>query len=88
MSDSGADTADTGAVVVSPTVAREVVAAAAAVGAAAGVQVAVVAEENFLQARELRDPHLNMAADFPEGLHPASTNIRHVGCRYFSNLFH
>jgi hypothetical protein len=71
---------DTGAVVVSPTVARGVVVAAVVVGAAAvvavaGVQVAVVAEETLLQARELRDPHLNTAADFPGGLHPANTNI-------------
>jgi hypothetical protein len=90
---------DTGAGVVSPTVARGVVAAAAAavvvvVGAAAaaaavaGVQVAVVAEENFLQARELLDPHLNMAADFPGGLHPANTDIAYVGYCYFSILLH
>jgi hypothetical protein len=80
VSDSGAGTAGTGAVVVSPTAVRGVVVAAAVVGAAAavavaGVQVAVVAEETFLQARELRDPHLNMAAGFPGGLHPANTNI-------------
>jgi hypothetical protein len=70
---------------VNPTAARGVVVVAAVVvGAAAavavaGVQVAVVAEENFLQARELRDPHLNMAAGFPGGLHPANTNIMYVG---------
>jgi hypothetical protein len=52
-----------------------VVVGAVAVVAVAEVPVAAVAEENFLQVREPRDPHLNMAADFPGGLHPANKNI-------------
>jgi len=90
VSGSGADTAGTGvavaaAAVVSPTVAREVavvagvgvVAVAVAAAAVVGEPVAVVGE-NLLRARQRRGlfpGRLSMAAGFPEGLHPAQSNI-------------
>jgi hypothetical protein len=89
VSDSGADTAGTGvavaaAAVVSPTVVWEVavvagvgVVAAAAAAAVVGEPVAVVGE-NLLRGRQRRGlfpGRLSKAAGFPEGLHPAESNI-------------
>jgi hypothetical protein len=91
VSDSGADTAGTGvavaaAVVVSPTVVREVavvagvgvvVVVAAAAAAVVGEPVAVVGE-NLLRGRQRRGlfpDRLSKAAGFPEGPHPAQSNI-------------
>jgi len=92
VSGSGVDTAGTGvavAVVVSPTVAGEVVvvagvgvvvvvvAAAAAAAAVVGEPVAVVGEIllRVRQRRGLFPGRLSMAAGFPEGLHPAQTSV-------------
>ena len=91
VSDSGADTAGTGvavAAVVSPTVVGEVavvagvgvvvvVAAAVAAAAVVGEPVAVVGE-NLLRGRQRRGlfpGRLSKAAGFPEGPHPAQSNI-------------
>ena len=89
VSDSGADTAGTGvavavaAAVVSPTVVAEV-AVVAGVGVVVAVAAAVVGEpvavvgENLLRGRQCRGlfpGRLSKAAGFPEGLHPAESNI-------------
>lgn len=82
MSGSGADTADTGVVVVSPIAAGEVavVAGVGVVAAAAAVveNPVAVAGENLHRVREPRvlfPGRLNKAAGFPEGLHPATVNV-------------
>jgi hypothetical protein len=87
VSGSGADTADTGvvvvvAVVVSPTAAGEVAVVAGvgvvAVAAAVVEGPVAVAGENLHPVREPRGlfpGRLNKAAGFPEGLHPATVNV-------------
>jgi hypothetical protein len=80
---SGVDTVDIGAAAAVTPIAVWGFAAVAA-GAVEDL-AAVVAGENFLQVQEHRDPYpdrLNMAADFPEALHPATTNVTFVSRKH------